>query len=497
MSLAQIWNREPSLARRLVVGAVLWSLLVLGLGGYTLSGLYRDSVLRGLDRELENNLLTLLAGVSTDAEGVVSLAKPPTDPRYERVYSGRYWAVVPVAAAKPASGPRGAGAIGGPETAPLFQSRSVWDSTNFWPPAWAQAGSQAGALASGQNGFATARGPDDQKLRILGQSVRLPDRPLPVLLLMAADTRPALADARQFTATLLLSLAALCAVLVSAILIQVRIGLAPLRRLSEDFKRVSRGDADRLAGSYPREIAPLATEVNVLLDANREVVERARTHVGNLAHALKTPISVLLNEAREQQSGFSAIVRRQAEAMSANVTHYLKRAQAAARAENARARTEAKPVLEDLVRVIGKLYGGQRALAFRFEIHGSAQAGGAGPGGTGFVFRGERQDLEEMAGNLLDNAGKWAKSRVTLGLRAAGSSPAMIEIDVDDDGPGLAPEAREAAVRRGVRLDESAPGTGLGLSIVDELARAYGGTLSLGESRLGGLRATLRLPGTG
>ncbi len=485
-------RREPSLARRLVVGAVLWSLLVLGLGGYTLSGLYRDSVLRGLDRELENNLLTLLAGLTTDSTGVVSLAKPPTDPRYERVYSGRYWAVLPMG-----SGEAGTAKAVPGEFTPLFQSRSVWDSPDFWPLEWAHTGGKTGSLPAGQKGFASAPGPDEQKLRILGQSVRLPDRPEPILLLMAADSRPALADARQFTATLMLSLAALCGVLVSAILIQVRIGLAPLRRLSEDFKHVARGDADRLSGSYPREVAPLASEVNVLLDANREIVERARTHVGNLAHALKTPISVLLNEAREHEGGFSAIVRRQAEAMSANVTHYLKRAQAAARAENARARTEAKPVLEDLVRVIGKLYARDRELAFRFDMPGGIPAGG-----TGFVFRGERQDLEEMAGNLLDNAGKWARSRVVLNLRAAesapgGNEPAMIEIAVEDDGPGLAPEAREAAIRRGVRLDESAPGTGLGLSIVDELARAYGGFLTLGESRLGGLRAVIRLPGTG
>ncbi|MGH8732889.1 MAG: ATP-binding protein, partial [Burkholderiales bacterium] len=233
--------------------------------------------------------------------------------------------------------------------------------------------------------------------------------------------------------------------------------------------------------------APLARETNALIDANREILARARTHVGNLAHALKTPISVMLNEATSQGSNPLALkVREQTEIMRDQVTRHLERARLAARVAAIGTVTEVRPVVTALARTMEKIYQ-HRGIAIDVDAPESAR------------FRGEQQDLEEMVGNLVDNACKWAQSRVAVEVISERPDPAdarrIVRILVDDDGPGLSPQQREQAARRGRRLDETKPGSGLGLSIVLELTGLYGGGLTLGTAPIGGLRAELVLPG--
>jgi len=266
------------------------------------------------------------------------------------------------------------------------------------------------------------------------------------------------------------------------------LGVCVHQHIGPDSLNQTWGAAERftLVPRLPgQDVAPLATEVNQLIDANREIVERARTQVGNLAHALKTPLSVLMNEADAMSPILSEKVREQAEIMRRQVTFYLDRARAAARARTFGLATEVKPVVEGLVRTYEKLHD-DRALTFDVELQPNLR------------FRGEAQDLTDLIGNLLDNAGKWARERVAIrAARAAGGDqdPApFLVAQIDDDGPGLDKSARAAAVERGKRLDESRPGSGLGLSIVVDLASIYGGSLELDESPLGGLRAILRLP---
>jgi signal transduction histidine kinase len=274
--------------------------------------------------------------------------------------------------------------------------------------------------------------------------------------------------------------------LIGSTALAVRYGLRPLRVLRDGLIAIRRGESERIAGDYPEDLAPLAAELNLLLDANREVVRRARTQVGNLAHALKTPLSVILNEAEAGSPRLAEKVSEQAEVMSRQVSFYLDRARAAARASSIGASTEFSPVLEGLLRTFQKLHR-DRDLSFESSV------------APGLRFRGEPQDLADLVGNLLDNAGKWARSQIVV--TAERESPAdptnrsYFLVHIDDDGPGLDPHAREAALERGRRLDESRPGSGLGLSIVVDLAANYGGVLTLGDSPLGGLLATLRLPG--
>jgi signal transduction histidine kinase len=267
----------------------------------------------------------------------------------------------------------------------------------------------------------------------------------------------------------------------------VRFGLAPLKRISESLAEIRSGRAERLQGEFPVEIAPLARETNALIDANREIVERARTHVGNLAHALKTPLSVIVNEAVARgDDPLAHKVLEQTDIMRDQVARQLERARLAARASVIGTVVEIRPVVTALARTMEKLHR-DRDIAIDVDVPQQA------------CFRGEQQDLEEMVGNLVDNGCKWARSRVAIEVIADRSPPddvkSRVRIVVDDDGPGLSPAERERVAHRGQRLDESKPGSGLGLSIVNELAALYGGVLTLGTAPIGGLRAELALPG--
>jgi signal transduction histidine kinase len=264
---------------------------------------------------------------------------------------------------------------------------------------------------------------------------------------------------------------------------QVRFGLLPLKRITTGLAAIRAGTAERLEGDFPVEIAPLARETNALIDANREIVERARMHVGNLAHALKTPLSVMVNEANANgRDALAHKVKEQADIMRDQVARHLERARLAARLTVVGTVTDVAPVVTALARTMEKIH---HDKAVTVAVVADQQA----------KFRGERPDLEEMIGNLVDNACKWAASRVAVSVaREVSEKGLAIRIVVDDDGRGLSQGQREQVAKRGQRLDETKPGSGLGLSIVVELARLYGGSLVLGEAPTGGLRAELVLP---
>jgi signal transduction histidine kinase len=312
------------------------------------------------------------------------------------------------------------------------------------------------------------------------QALTLGDDPRWVVFAAAEDRAPADRNVLRFAAVAGGFFALFAALLAAGVYVQVRLGLGPVLRMGRAVAAVRDGEEARISGVYPAELIPLAGELNALLDHSREVVERARTHVGNLAHALKTPLTVLGNEARGESGPLADLVERQTQLMSGQVAHHLRRARAAANARAIGARTPVGEAMDDLGRTLQKIYGRD----------GKSLDWSCPPG---IAFRGERQDLEDLVGNLMDNACKWAAREVRVCAWPGASG--VFHITVDDDGPGLSEAERAQALARGVRLDEQAPGTGLGLAIVSDLARAYGGSLDLGESELGGLRAELVLPG--
>jgi signal transduction histidine kinase len=335
------------------------------------------------------------------------------------------------------------------------------------------------AQAPGQVIFFDSSGPLRQHLRVAAMRGRLPDIAAPVVFIAAEDRASVDRAVEAFAGAIAGSLALLGAGLVAAVIIQVRVGLQPLFALSREVADIRIGKGDHIAGRYPRELEPLASELNALMAQTQEVVERQRTHVGNLAHALKTPLSVILTEARQQPGPLADVVVRQAESMGEHVDHHLRRARAAARSPSPGERTLVAPVLEELARTLERIF--QDKVS---EIEWTAP--------EDLSFQGERQDMLEIAGNLLENACKWCRSFVRVS--AAPRDGRRMTLVVEDDGPGLAAEQREAVLKRGARLDEATPGSGLGLSIVDELVRAYGGTTSLLASPLGGLKLVIELP---
>jgi signal transduction histidine kinase len=331
-------------------------------------------------------------------------------------------------------------------------------------------------------------GPDGGDLRIVTRVESIPDVQGRYAFVVGVATREILETAGNLVAWAFAVFVVFCALMVAAVsVLQVRIGLEPLHELQRDIAAVRRGDADRLEGDYPAEIQPVTNELNALVDHNREVVERARRHVGNLAHALKTPIAVLKNAAAG--GGEDAVLKQSIDEMEGFVERQLRRARVAARAEASSGATIAyrTPVLqnlEDLVFMMEQKYDATKAMDISIEAEGDV------------TFRGEREDLLEMAANLIDNACKYGTSQVVVRLLPSFDSKGLFEIVVEDDGPGLSDAEIARAMERGARLDEAAPGQGLGLSILQETVELYAGELIFERGQLGGLKARLRLPAT-
>ncbi|MBM3529036.1 MAG: sensor histidine kinase [Alphaproteobacteria bacterium] len=453
--------RANSLALRLFLSATVWTVIILAVTGVVLSGVYRGAVERAFDRRLDVYVKTLIADIAAPDVPIENTGQMLGEPLFELPLSGWYWQVTRTDRGKP-------------ETT---SSRSLWDR------ALPNLSDQDAPSDIDGSRKSYVQGPEDQRLRMLERNIDLGDEGL-YLVAVGGDTAEIENEIAEFNRALATTFAVLAVVLLLITVFQVRFGLAPLNRISRGLAAIRSGRAEKLEGRFPVEIAPLARETNALIDANREIVERARTHVGNLAHALKTPLSVMMNEASARpDEALAAKVTEQTGIMRDQVMRHLERARIAARVAVVGTLTEVTPVVRALARTMEKTHHG-KDLAIDVDIQAETR------------FRGERQDLEEMVGNLVDNACKWSAGRVSIEVMAEQAEPGRerVRIVVDDDGPGLSPADREQVARRGRRLDESKPGSGLGLSIVLELTQLYGGTLNLGTAPIGGLRAELVLP---
>src|SRR5438270_2745734 len=402
--------RASSLATRLFLSATAWVVVILLITGIVLSSVYRAATERAFDRRLNLYLRTLIAEVATPDEPPDRQFQSLGEPLFELPLSGWYWQITRTDSEKP----------------DMRASRSLWDKKL---PKLEERGA---SLTTAGVRLGYVDGPE-------GQSLRIVERPVDLgadgrfLVSVAGDATEIFDETRSFDYYLGGTFAALSIVLVLTTIFQVRFGLAPLKRISESIADIRSGRAERLEGEFPVEIAPLARETNALIDANREIVERARTHVGNLAHALKTPLSVIVNEAVARGEDPLAVkVREQADVMRDQVQRHLERARIAARATVIGTVTDVAPVVTSLARSMEKIHR-DRGIAIDIEAPRDTR------------FRGERQDLEEMVGNLVDNACKWAQSRVAVEVlpeRDAAKTAATLRVVVDDDGPGLTPAQR-------------------------------------------------------
>ena len=437
--------RAPSLGNRLIGAALVWLLFLLAAGGGVLAFAFRGAVEEEFGRRLDSVLKTVIASVEVGPGGTLAMTRPLGDPRFERLYSGWYWQV----------------------TAPdgqQLRSRSLWDA----------------ALPAQKGGpdlqVRSLTGPNGEPLLVAERDVQFPGQAAATHVMVAGDRREVSDGVRRFDILLAVSLGLLGLGVMVAIVLQVRFGLRPLRDLSADLSAVREGNAPRLSGQYPVEVAPLADGFNDVLDRDAALIERARTHVGNLAHALKTPLAVL--SAELQGDGDKATMKSQLHAMRRVIEHHLARARSSVGAGRFAPRVAVRPVADATAAVLAKVYR-ERDLAIEIDA------------GADVAFRGHREDLEEIVGNLMENACKWAAHRVRL---AAMQADGDLVLDIEDDGPGIDVGRAADFVGRGKRLDEKAPGWGLGLSIVSDLVEAHDGTLRFSRSDLGGLRVTVVLP---
>jgi len=449
-------GRVGSLGRRLLALAAVWVLLALLVAGFALTDLFRRHVEADLTRAMEQHLDQLTAALSFRGKGEgrqLALARELSDPRFERPLSGLYWQV----------------SQGGEVR---LRSRSLWDQA--LPEG-------APVPADGALHLRRASAPEGGTALIWERRVSLPDGDQPVDIAVVANAASVEAATGNFARVLALSLGVLALGLLAAALVQVRLGLVPLDRLRAALADLRAGRSTRVQGAFPSEVQPLVDDLNQVLADNADMVERARTQAGNLAHALKTPLAVIANSTHDMADAEGArLIAAETERMRRQIDHHLSRARAAAMARGAGLRTAVAPALAGLARTIPRLHP-DRDIVIDMQVP------------DGLMFRGEGQDLQEMAGNLLDNAAKWCVGRIRLSAGPAGSG--RLCITIADDGPGIPADRRAAVIARGIRLDEATPGTGLGLAIVDDLARLYGGALDLGhDTALGGLSARLTLP---
>lgn len=451
-----------SIVTRLLVTAGLLSLVTLSIGAWLLINNYRSSVLADADMRLQSVSDALIAYSESLRGESVTLTRLPADTRFETSFGGRYWQLDELDE-------------NGQLTA-LLRSRSLADESLNWPGPV--------SLSPSTPKTVDVTGPDGQDLRVMGRLFSLPDHPNMLAVFTAENLAPVEKQIASFSQQTLLGVLFLLIILISGLLLQIRLGFVPLRHMREELAQIRAGSKTGMTGEYPAELAELRDAMNGFIEHNSEVVQRARTQVGNLAHALKTPLSVLSGEAQGNEKVDPELVLRLTSSMSRQIDHYLKRASAAARAHTIGASCDLGKVIADLERSLSKLYP-------NIDIDVETKIRPSAP----LCCKGEREDLEELIGNLLENACKWSKGLVRIRLQnhTDGRFLAIIE----DNGPGLEKSQRERILQRGARLDENTPGSGLGLSIVSDVSQLYGGKLELeigDRPPYTGLQARLYLP---
>lgn len=438
-----------SLTYRLIATSFVWVGAALLVTAVLLVLLFRGHIEKHFNGSLQDHLEELVSASDMSPVGVLQMTWRPSDPRFNRPHSGWYWEI-------------------------QQSGVSVARSDSLWRDALEVAEPDVDDIARIQK----IEGPEVEPLQALVQGINFPQSDHPLLYVVAGPVAEIEEDVRAFTIQVAITLAVLGIGLLLAVWFQVRFGLQPLKALQQALGDIRHGKAERLPQSFPEEVQPVVSELNALLDHNAVLLERARTQAGNLAHALKNPLTVIRNETKTIEGDQGRIIRRQTDAMAASMDRYLSQIRVAGTAGVLGARADVQAVVKDLVYYMKRLYR-QREVEISHTLAADCW------------FRGEAQDLEEMLGNLIDNACKWASSSVNINAECANE---RLVIVVEDDGAGIPELQRQEVIKRGRRLDEKVPGSGLGLDIVRDIAELYRGSLYLGQSEQGGVSARLELP---
>ena len=438
-----------TLTFRLVITSLAWVTLTLVIVAVLLTILFQRHIEEYFDAFMFDHMEESIAAARINDQGQLFLTWIPADPRFMNPHSGWYWQIYE-------------------ENKLVAGSESLLNDTiNFILPD-----------ADNFTQIQKVTGPGNEALRALVLDFKLKGSDKLYTFAIAGSVNSIRRDVEGFTSKLGITLIILGTGLLIVVWLQIRFGLKPLRVLKNSLTSIRTGREDRLPENFPGEIQPVVHELNALLDHSESLLERARTQVGDLAHALKNPLTVIRNEAGEIKDQRGRLIREKSDAMRAYVERYLSRARAAGSANIIGASVPVQPIAKDICYLMARMYQDKHIDIVLKDL-------------KGLQFKGDAQDLEEMLGNLTDNACKWAASRVVV----SGKQQDMrLIINIEDDGPGIPEDQKDAVLQRGRRLDETVPGSGLGLAIVIDLANLYNGSLTLHRSSIGGLHARLELP---
>jgi signal transduction histidine kinase len=432
----------------MILTAAAWITILLIGGGAALDRVLTNSVEQNFDTQIEYVLTAMIASAEIGPDGEIRMNRPLGDQRFLEPNSGLYWQIT------------------GKDAMP-FPSRSLWDRA-LSPPA----GHKDQAVH-----FRNSDEFPDEPLRIAERSIKLPDSDIAWTFMVAQSRNSLDAQIQELRSVLVTSFFLLALGLIILAALQTFYGLWPLRAVRKAIAQMRSGQESRVTDALPDEVMPMVNELNALLDHNEKQAEESRRHAGNLAHALKTPLTVIMNSATAQAPDISETVIREATTMRRQVDHHLARARAVGRRGHSHSRAVVWGSLEAVERAVGRLY-----AHVRLDMAGD----------KAIAARVERQDLDEMLGNLIENAAKYGGGSVFVTVEDAGD---FVEMIIEDDGQGIPESERERLFDRGARLDTGKPGTGLGLAIVRDVVEIYGGTVALEKSEdLGGLLVRLRLP---
>ena len=441
-----------SLAVRLFFSATVWIILTLLSAGLLLSDLNKQNNLEAFDDRLNLLLETLIGGSKVDSSDGITVVTSIGEPRFFQPYSGWYWQINK-----------------GNKT--LSRSRSMWDQV-FTPDKRLIGGRSQFIDAVGQNNKQLIEKKD---LYIVEREISFPGITEPINFILSGDTFEYKENIKNFDNTLSAILIFLGVGLMMAVFLQVKFGLFPLNKIKDALFKIRNGDKKKLEAKYPLEVQPLATEINDLLEHNEKIVERARTHVGNLAHVLKTPLAVITNEIDKEKK----LLSNQITLMKKHIDRYLKKAHLESVGKNIKSKIAFLEFLNKMVLIFQKLYP-NKEIEFK-------------RGFKEFFVYGSMEDMEELIGNLIENACKWGKEKVRIKFENYGKN--KVKILIEDDGPGLEKEQKNKVFTRGFRVDEQTPGSGLGLNIVKDIIEIYKGEIWLEKSSsLGGLKVNIILP---
>ena len=451
---------RQSLTVRVLVFASIWTVIAFAAVALIISTLYRTSSERAFADLLRAHLNTVIEAVSIGDDGLLQGNPQLGNLKFSQPNSGWIWIVDPIDAGSKVTG-RGL-------TSPSIGGQALPLPAQF-------------EIAFDSQYIRTYRliDPNENSILVAETEVELDGQGNAVRIRVSGNLDVLEADVSSFINRMVIALLVTGIGTLVINMLVILFGLKPLDHVRASLEKIRNGDADQLDGEFPREIAPLASEVNALIDSNKRVVERSRMQVGNLAHSLKTPIAVMLNEARNLPKEQADLVKSQVGSMQSQVTTYLDRARISAQRGSVLARTDVVPVIERLLRVMKKL---NSHLDFELDVRSTETLIGL-----------EAQDFEEILGNLIENATRFADSKITISVKDL-PNPMQLLVSVADNGTGLDDDDKKQALKRGQRLDETRPGSGLGLSIVGEIVQEYQGEFRLSDAEVGGLDAILYLP---